>query len=408
MAYSAWRVAAAAVRGTGHDETGSPCQDACAVRTSTNGEWIALVASDGAGTAANSQISSRYVADAFADALMANASRLQTQSPGAWLTDAVIQQVLDIRNALRAKAGSDDINSYHCTLVAALVGPSGGIAVHLGDGAVFGGVAAPGTPRKIDLASDYFLSQPQNGEYANETVFLTEKDWIKNIRIAPLATVDWVVLGTDGGMALAMVHEKLPKTGFVAPVLHVVQQHNDNDTRNNKLLAILSDPQANKLTNDDKTLVVAVRATCMSASGAFRAPISAQKSISTNGFTSATTPVASSNTLAGFSQRGITEGNAPQAAVKLKSVKKRWLLRRSVFIPAIALLFFSLTLGIYWATISIWAKTSPVVKTVKQDPSQKDPAVLAVPQLPAAAAPATPQNPASMPTGDKAESVPRL
>jgi Flp pilus assembly protein TadG len=187
-----------------------------------------------------------------------------------------------------------------------------------------------------------------------------------------------------------------------------VQQHNDNDTRNNKLLAILSDPQANKLTNDDKTLVVAIRARCVSVSGTFRAPTSAQKSISTNGVTSATTPVASSNTLAGFSQRGITEGNAPQAAVKLKSVKKRWLLRRSVFIPAIALLFFSLTLGIYWATISIWAKTSPVVKTVKQDPSQKDPAVLAVPQLPAAAAPATPQNPASMPTGDKPESVPPL
>lgn len=406
MAYSAWRVAAATIRGKGHDETGSPCQDACAVRTSTNGEWIALVASDGAGTAANSQISSRYVADAFADALMANASQLQTQSPGAWLTDAVIQQVLDMRNALRKKAGSDDISSYHCTLVAALIGPSGGITIHLGDGAVFGGAAAPGTPSKINLSSDYFLSQPQNGEYANETVFLTEKDWIKNIRIAPLAAVDWVVLGTDGGMALAMADEKLPKTGFVTPVLHVVQQHNDNDTRNNKLLAILSDPQADKLTNDDKTLVVAVRAKCLAVSGAFRLPTIAQKAV--NGLTSSTTPLVGSNTLAGFVQRGITGTHGLHAGVKLNLVKKRWLLRRSVLISAFTLLFVFLVLGIFWATSSKGLKRAPAVNAVKQDSTQKDQADFAVPRSAGADVPSAPQPPGNMPTGDKPTSAPKL
>jgi len=410
MAYSEWCVAAASVRGKGHDETGTPCQDACAVQTSIDGKWIALVASDGAGTAVKSAFSSRYVADAFADALIAIASRLQTQSPGAWVTDAVIQQVVDIRNALRKKAGSDDISSYHCTLVAVLIGPSGGIAIHLGDGAVFGGAAEPGTPGKIDLSSDYFLSQPQNGEYANETVFLTEKDWIKNIRIAPLAAVDWVILGTDGGMALAMADEKLPKTGFVTPVLTAAQQHNDNNTRNNELLTILSDPQADKLTNDDKTLIVAVRTKCKHVSGAFRETVVAQIAVDPNTSALSITPQFISNTWAGPTQREKIDANRLHAGLKLKPDQKHWLLRRSVLISAVTLLL--VLVGINWLTGSKGLKLEsvvtpsslkvvPHVEAVKHDPTSKDIADLAVPKPATSDVPPAPKTPSSAPTGDK-------
>jgi len=414
MAYSEWRVAAASVRGKGHDETGTPCQDACAVQTSIDGEWIALVVSDGAGTAAKSEFSSRYVADVFSDALITLASQLQTQPPGAWVTDAVIQKVLNIRNTLREEAGSDDISSYHCTLVAVLIGPSGGIAIHLGDGAVFGGAAAPGTPSKIDLSSDYFLSQPQNGEYANETVFLTEKDWIKNIRIAPLAAVDWVILGTDGGMALAMADEKLPKTGFVTPVLTAVQQHNDNGTRNNELLKILSDPQADKLTNDDKTLIVAVRTKCTHISGAFRETVVAQVNVAPNDSALSITPQAISNTLAGQK----IDANRLNARLKLRPDQKHWLLRRSILISPVTLFFALIVVGTivvgtyFWPTMSKWLKLEnvvtpnslkvvPHVEAVKHDPTSKDIADLAVPKPATSGVPPTPKTPSSAPTGNK-------
>jgi hypothetical protein len=267
-----WKFAAASVRGTSHEQTGTPCQDACAIEPSANGKWVALVASDGAGTAAHSEVGSRLVVAEFSKALIAIASRIEHEDPGAWVTDAVIEAVLRLRNQLRKESGSDDISAYHCTLVAALIGESGGFAIHLGDGAVIGGpIAQPGINHAVvNLSQEYFLSEPKNGEYANETFFITERDWIKNLRIQPMPAVDWIVLGTDGGMALAMVGERLPKDGFVKPVLDALLSSPSYTSRNEALRVILADRQADRLTNDDKTLIAAVRGVCLNVVGEFQ------------------------------------------------------------------------------------------------------------------------------------------
>lgn len=270
METSGWSIAAASVRGKSHEQSGIPCQDACVVQASEDGKWVALVASDGAGTAAHSDVSSKLVSLKFACALIDLAAELDGQPPGAWVTDAVIEHIVSLRKQLRVIAGSDDISAYHCTLVAALVGPSGGFTIHLGDGAVFAGAADLSGATAIDLSRDYFVSLPQNGEYANETVFMTERDWIKHLRIQPVSSVDWLVLGTDGGMALAMVAEKMPKTGFVIPILQSLLSNPGRSSRDAALHAILSDRQADRLTNDDKTLIAVVRSTCTAVQGEFQ------------------------------------------------------------------------------------------------------------------------------------------
>ena len=51
------------------------------------------------------------------------------------------------------------------------------------------------------------------------------------------------MLGTDGGMALAMIGEKLPKTGFVTPVLQALISNEKRGERDSALKLILSDRQ---------------------------------------------------------------------------------------------------------------------------------------------------------------------
>jgi hypothetical protein len=150
-----------------------------------------------------------------------------------------------------------------------MVGPTGGFTIHLGDGAIFGGAAGRQQGDVIDLLNEHFVSAPQNGEYANETVFLTERDWIRNLRIHSVAAVDWVMLGTDGGMALAMVGESKPKSGFVVPVIRTLIQEPDFASRCRALERILDDRQADRLTNDDKTLIAAVRSRFRDVTGDF-------------------------------------------------------------------------------------------------------------------------------------------
>ena len=51
----------------------------------------------------------------------------------------MIQSILDIRSKLRDAAQSDTLAQFHTTLVASLIGPNGGFAIHIGDGAIFTG-----------------------------------------------------------------------------------------------------------------------------------------------------------------------------------------------------------------------------------------------------------------------------
>ena len=253
---TAWITAQASVIGLSHTKSGTPCQDASIVRTSRDGQWLVVVVSDGAGTAAKAEIGSKLVSDFFANELLELVEELHKRAPGHWINDFVIAKVLETREALRKLAKSDDIRDYNCTLVACLQGPSGGFSIHIGDGSIVGG----SSDKKIfSSEKPEFLSPPENGEYSNETYFITEGDWVKHLRVMPMPKLDWVICCTDGGGDLALIADKEPKSGFLKPVVSAVFDEKDLQKRNAILKAFLEDPQADKATSDDKTIVFAVK-----------------------------------------------------------------------------------------------------------------------------------------------------
>lgn len=235
------------MRGASHVADGTPCQDASEVCTDPSGHWAISVVCDGAGSAKRSEEGASAVSVAFRSALLQLAEKLDTHEPGTWITDFIVQKILDTRAELRSLANEDNIAEFNSTLVACLLSPTGGFSVHIGDGAIFG-ENAEGLLEVI--------SPPENGEYANETFFVTEPHWIRHLRVTPIKPMRWLSLCTDGGAALTMNNEDGVKTGFVYPVLREICSTHNSAAKNEILQRLLSDPKADAVTTDDKTVVI--------------------------------------------------------------------------------------------------------------------------------------------------------
>ena len=252
-----WNYFSSSVTGTSHHSTKTPCQDKHLVLTSNDGKWLAAVVSDGAGSAKFAETGAENTVKIFAEALVSLSSILDSKAPGSWINDFLIEKILRVRQTLRDVAGKDEINEYHCTLVAALVGENGGFSIHIGDGHITGGNFELLNDGKINLNSENIISLPENGEYANETYFITEGNWIKHIRVSPLPALDWITLSSDGGSSLLFDGSDNVKPGFLVPILVFAIDEPQNASK--FLTTTISDPKANQLTSDDKTIVVAYR-----------------------------------------------------------------------------------------------------------------------------------------------------
>ena len=292
-----WIVTLSSVIGSSHVSSGTPCQDACSNLVSEDGKWLSVVLSDGAGTAKKSDIGSKVISNIFAKSLIELSQEFAVKKPGSWVSDFVVNEVLKARKELRYITGFDDLKDFHCTLVACLIGDDGGFLIQIGDGASFGGLSKDTVDGKIDLSNNVICSLPENGEYANETYFITENSWIKHLRITPIGKVDWVVLGTDGGTTLAMLDDKIPKPGFIIPVIKGLTNINNAEARATYLKNILSNPQADKLTGDDKTLCIAFRKNLVKAKKEFQFNniVNQNSEIMKNKISDVTNKVSSSN-----------------------------------------------------------------------------------------------------------------
>jgi hypothetical protein len=257
-----WLIGKAAVQGVSHLAAGVPCQDYCEVETSPDGRWLVAAISDGAGSAAKAAEGAQIVAQSIVRGLIGEVARLERDGPGLWLKDRVYSILLDTRERLRRTG--DDIRDYHCTLVGTFIGPTGGILFHVGDGAAIASriklvARAQAQVQELQLWNDVVFSEPENGEYANETFFITQDDWIKHLRGNILSPgVDIVALMTDGAMPFA-IQQGQPNAPFMDPLIGQMLRAGDAAERDAILQKYLSLPKANEVTNDDKTLMIAIR-----------------------------------------------------------------------------------------------------------------------------------------------------
>lgn len=179
-----WVPAATRCQGKLHIKTGVPCQDRAVAAANVAGLAAVAVLSDGAGSAKRSQVGAEAITNpAFITPLL-SAFFDELAGPVPHNREALAKLLEILRNSISVAAQADckdlqpaSLANYASTFLAVAVKGNRYIAIHIGDGII--GMQVKGQYGQKLLA----LSTPVNGEYANETVFLTSGSAVENAQV---------------------------------------------------------------------------------------------------------------------------------------------------------------------------------------------------------------------------------
>ena len=248
-----WQILGASVVGTSHTKNGTPCQDAHAHRLLAN-DVAVLVTADGAGSADHSDQGAAQAVETAADSLAEALHWLGwPAAEHEWqpLFEAVFTRARDSVVGL-AEAQGLPPRAFACTLLCVVASARGVAVAQVGDGLA---VATR------DGGAWFLAATPQRGEYANETYFLTQPGGLPPVDVQLYAeSVQAVAAMTDGLLRLVLdLTRNEPHQPFFQPLLAFAAQVNDAEEAAATLAAFLGSERVCARTDDDKTLVLAVR-----------------------------------------------------------------------------------------------------------------------------------------------------
>jgi Protein phosphatase 2C len=245
----AWAVTAASVRGPDHARERRPRQDACAWHAE-GGRLVAVIA-DGAGSASLSRDGARVCSGAVVEMLSGLPSLPEYEDEQA-ARAAVEAAIADARSRLACRlerAGAGSLRDYRATVVGVWAEAQRGWLLHIGDGAA--------AAARAESPADAVVSPPENGRFAEETFFFTDRTWREHLRLVPFSARDLVVLASDGAGSFTFA----PRwRGIEAEFIVPLARHLDGRppaTARRLLARVLRAPDAQAISRDDKTLVLA-------------------------------------------------------------------------------------------------------------------------------------------------------
>jgi hypothetical protein len=246
-----WRVFLAAATGERNLLQGVAGQDAGHWRVAD--QLLVAVVCDGAGSVREGQVGADHIARALTLRL---ASTLA--APGHALACGELETTIPaaieaVRAELAEHAVARDLslNDFSCTLVGCVCSAGGGFFFHIGDGFAIHqsaeGVSA--------------VSRPENGEFADETYFVTDENWQEHLRFTPLPAMQrGSVIGllSDGTAPFAV---NRTRDAFSRPFIDPIMTFLNAATETNGNVALrnlLESRRASEISSDDKTLLLAV------------------------------------------------------------------------------------------------------------------------------------------------------
>jgi hypothetical protein len=242
-----WMILGDSVTGTSHIANGQSCQDAFRTNVVEPERYLVIALSDGAGSAAHSDIGATYVCDEFI--------RRITLAPKTELFSVSTIKALfaDVRNGLFMEAQHRGLSARDlaCTALLVVLGQDQAMFAQVGDGAIV---------FKVD--EDYQLAfWPESAEYVNTTDFLTDELYEQRIQVSVVSQhIVEVCALTDGLQRLALDYaSKVPYRDFFSPLFRRLIEADDVESLRSPFREFLSSERICARTDDDKTLVVAVR-----------------------------------------------------------------------------------------------------------------------------------------------------
>ena len=212
-----WVIVGASVKGNGHIQSNMPCQDNHMFESLNNGWGIAIV-SDGAGSAAHSELGSKIVVSRgifhFKNLIekerwIAKQS-LPTDIEWFQKSYAVLK---DIRNDVMmvAQKNNIDVKSLSATCLVVIYSPFGLLTVHIGDGRM---------GYKSNSGEWKSMMTPHKGEEANQTIFLVSDFWsIPNYEMSGVLVPECRVI-RENVKAFALMSDGCENTAWLCSALN--------------------------------------------------------------------------------------------------------------------------------------------------------------------------------------------
>ncbi len=248
-----WRVTGASVTGVSHRRLDLPCQDVQGYRVLA-GEVLLVALADGAGSA-------EHALQGAGSAVEETLRALEARLAGSDLPDAPEEWRNVMRDAFaaararvlaQAEAAGEPARKHATTLTGVIAAGRRLVVGQVGDG----GVVAEDENGELWTAT-----RLQRGEYANETHFLTDDDALGRVVIDVFERPALALAVMSDGLvrlALKMPAEE-PHEPFFRPLFRFAGTVDDGDKANAQLADFLDSERVNARTDDDKSLVLAVR-----------------------------------------------------------------------------------------------------------------------------------------------------
>ena len=246
-----WQIVSASVRGTSHEKWDLPCQDACRYQRLSDNLLIVAVA-DGAGSAKLSEIGSKVAAETAVNTLSEMIADLGVDGEEIDWQERLINALSAAKMALETEANSQEveIRELATTLILVLATSSFIAVAQVGDGAA----VVEDKRGKIEA-----ITQPERGEYLNETKFLIGFDAVETAQVRVWeGEPTHLAVFSDGLQMLALkMPAGTPHRPFFSPLFKFVSASADEEDAQEQLEAFLRSPRVAERTDDDLTLVLA-------------------------------------------------------------------------------------------------------------------------------------------------------
>ena len=250
-----WRVVPASVSGSSHLRQGAECQDASSDTFLTDGSPIVVVC-DGAGSAGRAAEGSRLAADASTSFLRECLEKALPTDIEGWerTLTACLRHVRSVlvktAEGQASPGGTEGLSEFATTLLIAVATRDWLVAAQVGDGAI--------VSRDASGALSVLTVQGES-EYVNETTFMTSTDFLKraHLYVSQQTDVTGLAVLSDGLQLLAL---KYSDNSAHAPFfVHMFAFAENPDAAQADLEEFLRSDKVCERTDDDKTLVLAVR-----------------------------------------------------------------------------------------------------------------------------------------------------
>ncbi len=254
-----WRAKAGSSEGVNHRKHGIPCQDY--VCYDFIREIVIGAVADGAGSASRaekgSQITVEVATKYLKDWVQSQDKRLATI--GVWAREdveqvfsrvfsVVLEKVVAALQAEVAQSGYR-LKDYACTLLLFIAAPNWIATMQLGDGFIV-----------VKLRHDDYrlLFQPDKGEFANETTFVTSSNARCEMKIRfDDGVQEFICASTDGLERVALnLSNWQPSPKFFDPLRQYIGEQKHVDKEPDYLKKFLDSARLNERTDDDKALLL--------------------------------------------------------------------------------------------------------------------------------------------------------